>query len=64
MRRTIDQAGNANYSGFLMDLITDISQLVGFQYDIYIAPDNSFGAMNADGQWGGLIRELIDKVIN
>lgn len=62
MRRTIDASGKANYTGFLMDLITDISHIVGFQFELYVAPANSFGAMDENGNWGGLIKELIDKV--
>ncbi|KAG8312620.1 hypothetical protein J6590_018262 [Homalodisca vitripennis] len=59
--KTIDDAGNENFTGYCIDLLNHISQIIGFEYEVYVAPDNSFGTMDEKGRWGGLIKELMDK---
>lgn len=31
------------FKGYCIDLIEEIRKLIGFEYEIYIAPDNNFG---------------------
>ncbi|XP_055341715.1 ionotropic receptor 25a-like [Paramacrobiotus metropolitanus] len=50
-----------NYTGYLIDLIQRISQELKFEYDLYEVPDQQFGAVDENGEWNGLIRELVDK---
>ncbi|KAG8261588.1 hypothetical protein J6590_069537 [Homalodisca vitripennis] len=59
--REVDSAGNEKFSGYCVDLLEEIRKLIGFEYEIYIAPDNEFGTMDEQGQWNGIIRELIEK---
>ena len=60
--KTIEESGKDKYSGYCIDLIEEIRKLIGFEYEIYVAPDNSFGNMDENGQWSGMIKELIEKV--
>lgn len=56
--------GNARFEGFCIDLLQAIADELGFNYELYLVPDNRFGAEDVTtGEWSGLVRELIDKVI-
>lgn len=33
------------FKGYCIDLIEEIRKLIGFEYEIYIAPDNNFGKL-------------------
>jgi len=71
------------FKGYCIDLIEEIRKLIGFEYEIYIAPDNNFGKirlgdkitpvryrvkfippgnMDENGQWNGMVKELVEKV--
>ena len=52
---------NDAYEGFCIDLLRAIADMLSFQYELYLVPDAKFGAEDADGNWNGLVRELIDK---
>ncbi|GFT22207.1 glutamate receptor ionotropic, kainate 2 [Trichonephila clavipes] len=55
--------GNDRFEGFCIDLLRTIAELLGFNYDLYLVPDNKFGAENTtSGEWSGLVREIIEKV--
>ncbi|XP_008183092.2 ionotropic receptor 25a [Acyrthosiphon pisum] len=49
------------FKGYCIDLIEEIRKLIGFEYEIYIAPDNNFGNMDENGQWNGMVKELVEK---
>lgn len=49
------------WSGYCIDLINDIKEILGFEYEIHEAPDNEFGTMKEDATWNGMIKELIEK---
>ncbi|XP_035214148.1 glutamate receptor ionotropic, kainate 2-like isoform X3 [Stegodyphus dumicola] len=54
--------GNERFEGFCIDLLRTISDLLGFNYDLYLVPDNKFGAENTTtGEWSGLVKEIIEK---
>ncbi|XKL64087.1 hypothetical protein PGB90_004173 [Kerria lacca] len=61
MIRIEDENDGIRYEGYCVDLIEEIRKLVGFEYEIYVAPDNKFGNMDENGQWNGMIKELIEK---
>ncbi|KAE8573967.1 ionotropic receptor 25a [Halyomorpha halys] len=56
-----EEDGRKKYKGYCIDLIDEIKTLVGFDYEIYVAPDNQFGNMDENGNWNGMIKELVDK---
>ena len=54
--------GNAQFEGFCVDLLEEIAQQVGFQYEIRLVPDTKYGAPDKDGNWNGMVKQLLDKV--
>ncbi|XP_045476404.1 glutamate receptor ionotropic, kainate 2 [Harmonia axyridis] len=55
-------SGNAQYEGYAVDLIHEISRLLGFNYTIRLAPDGRYGSYNRETkEWDGTIRELLDQ---
>ncbi|XP_071549118.1 glutamate receptor ionotropic, kainate 2-like isoform X2 [Panulirus ornatus] len=54
--------GNSRYEGFCVDLLTYVSTMAGFEYEIQFSGDGLYGLIDTDsGEWNGLVRELIDK---
>ncbi|XP_029916888.1 glutamate receptor ionotropic, delta-2 [Myripristis murdjan] len=49
------------YQGFSIDVLDALSNYLGFKYEIYVAPDHKYGSLQADGQWNGLMGELVFK---
>ena len=63
-KKDFNLTGNAKYEGFCIDLLQMIAEQLGFQYTIYLVPDNNFGAKNIyTNEWNGMVKELIDRVI-
>ena len=52
--------GNNQYEGFVVDLANEISKIVGFNFTISIA--SAYGSIDDDGQWNGMILELLEQV--
>ena len=52
--------GNDKYEGFIVDLANKIASIVGFNFTI--VPTKSHGSMNNNGQWNGMIKELLEEV--
>uniref|UniRef100_A0AAR5QFC0 Glutamate receptor 1 n=1 Tax=Dendroctonus ponderosae TaxID=77166 RepID=A0AAR5QFC0_DENPD len=54
--------GNAQFEGYAVDLIHEISRTLGFNYTIKLAPDGRYGSLNREtSEWDGMIRELLDQ---
>ncbi|CAM1317771.1 Uncharacterised protein g6837 [Pycnogonum litorale] len=56
-----DSEGNVYFDGYCIDLLKEIQKIVKFDYEIFEAHDNAYGAVNDNGDWNGMISELIDK---
>ena len=54
--------GNDRFEGYCIDLLQELSSLLGFTYELYIVADGQYGSQDEHGQWNGLVRELIDRV--
>ena len=52
------------YEGYVVDLIRALSKQVKFKYNMYIVEDGAYGAQLPNGEWNGMIRDLIDHVRN
>lgn len=52
------------YQGYSIDVLDALSNYLGFKYEIYVASDHKYGSLQPDGQWNGLIGELVSKVRN
>uniref|UniRef100_A0ACB8FR13 Glutamate receptor ionotropic, kainate 3 n=1 Tax=Sphaerodactylus townsendi TaxID=933632 RepID=A0ACB8FR13_9SAUR len=55
-------SGNDRFEGYCVDLLKELSHILGFVYDIRLVEDGKYGAQDEKGQWNGMIRELIDHV--
>ncbi|KAJ4942459.1 hypothetical protein JOQ06_012325 [Pogonophryne albipinna] len=49
------------YQGYSIDVLDALSDYLGFKYEIYVAPDHKYGSLQPDGQWNGLMGELVFK---
>ncbi|XP_037640919.1 glutamate receptor ionotropic, kainate 3 [Sebastes umbrosus] len=52
--------GNDRFEGFCIDLLKELSSVLGFTYEIRLVPDGRYGSQDDKGQWNGMIRELIE----
>ncbi|XP_030558727.1 glutamate receptor ionotropic, kainate 2 isoform X1 [Drosophila novamexicana] len=54
--------GNAQFEGFGIELIDELSKKLGFSYTFYLQPDNKYGGIDPKtGEWNGMLREIIDN---
>ncbi|XP_038213873.1 glutamate receptor ionotropic, kainate 2 isoform X1 [Zerene cesonia] len=54
--------GNAQFEGYAIDLIHEISKILGFNYTFKLAPDGRYGSFNRETkEWDGMIRELLEQ---
>lgn len=55
--------GNDRFEGFGIDLIHELSLMLGFNYTFQLQDDGNYGSINnATGEWNGMIRKLHDDV--
>ncbi|ELU00163.1 hypothetical protein CAPTEDRAFT_169825 [Capitella teleta] len=52
--------GNDKYEGFCMDLLKEIAEMLGFEYEVYVVPDGEYGDKKPDGTWSGVIGEILN----
>jgi len=54
---------NERFEGFGIELIHELSLMLGFNYTFELQLDNAYGSLDAKtGQWNGMIRKLLDEV--
>ncbi|XP_033212072.1 glutamate receptor ionotropic, kainate 2 isoform X2 [Belonocnema kinseyi] len=54
--------GNSQFEGYSVDLIHDISRILGFNYTIHLVQDNRYGSLNkVTKEWDGMIKELLEQ---
>ncbi|KAH9523149.1 hypothetical protein Btru_065945 [Bulinus truncatus] len=51
--------GNNRFEGFAVELIADIAEMLDFEYEIYLVNDGKFGNKMLNGEWNGMIGELL-----
>ena len=57
------KTGNDRYEGYNMDLIKEISKILGFNYTIRIVEDGNYGSYDKKTEtWNGMIGELLAHV--
>uniref|UniRef100_A0A3P8WSP9 Glutamate receptor n=1 Tax=Cynoglossus semilaevis TaxID=244447 RepID=A0A3P8WSP9_CYNSE len=54
--------GNDRFEGYCLDLLKELSNILGFTYEVRLVVDGKYGAQNDKGEWNGMVRELIDHV--
>jgi len=54
--------GNAQFEGYSVDLIYEISRLLGFNYTFRLVPDGRYGSYNPQTkEWDGMMKELLEQ---
>ncbi|XP_023246436.1 glutamate receptor ionotropic, kainate 3-like [Copidosoma floridanum] len=63
LKETVSKmSGNDQYEGFAVDIIYEISKMLGFNYTFSVQADNVYGSLNQKtGQWNGMLRKVIDN---
>eukprot|EP00058_Branchiostoma_floridae_P002545 XP_002588033.1 hypothetical protein BRAFLDRAFT_83011 [Branchiostoma floridae] len=54
--------GDNLFEGYCMDLLDELSKMLGFKYRVSLVPDANYGFENEDGVWDGMVRELMERV--
>ena len=52
-----------SYVGYCIDLLNELKNRLGFNYELYIVPDGSYGSEDhVTKKWNGLVGELVSDV--
>ncbi|XP_074595023.1 glutamate receptor ionotropic, kainate 2-like isoform X2 [Brevipalpus obovatus] len=51
---------NECLEGFCVDILMNLTYSLKWKYEIHIVAGNAYGSVNQQGEWNGMIRELID----
>ncbi|XP_046751513.1 glutamate receptor ionotropic, kainate 2-like [Diprion similis] len=55
------EVGNDMYEGFGIDIIDQLSKLLGFKYIFEVQTDNVYGSKNTiTGEWNGMIKKIME----
>jgi len=55
-------SGNDQFEGYAIDLIEEISKILGFNYTFKLVPDGRYGSLNRETkEWDGMMRELLEQ---
>ncbi|KAG7508257.1 glutamate receptor ionotropic, kainate 2 isoform X1 [Solea senegalensis] len=53
--------GNDRFEGYCIDLLRELSAILGFRYEVRLVEDGKYGMLDeSTGQWNGMVRELMD----
>ncbi|XP_035221208.1 ionotropic receptor 25a-like [Stegodyphus dumicola] len=59
--KNVDENGTVSFTGYCVELLDEIKQILNFEYTIFETADQKFGTMNDKLEWNGMIRDLVDK---
>ena len=59
-----DDDGGKVYEGLCINLMDKLSEVLGFSYRISIVEDGRYGGQDEDGNWMGLVGDLVNRVSN
>ncbi|XP_078265026.1 glutamate receptor ionotropic, kainate 1 isoform X6 [Rhinoraja longicauda] len=51
--------GNDRFEGYCLDLLKELSSILGFTYEVRLVTDGKYGAQNEKSEWNGMVGELI-----
>lgn len=54
--------GNDKFEGYLADILRQVAVSLRLDYEICLSTDGKYGEQNADGQWNGIIGEVVRGV--
>lgn len=49
----------SEFEGFCIDLISELSKMLGFKYKVHLVKDNRYGVIDSSGNWDGMIGEIV-----
>ncbi|KAM5140320.1 putative glutamate receptor [Mantella aurantiaca] len=52
---------SGDLEGYAIDLLSELAQSLGFNYTIHIVKDGKYGTRDQDGNWNGMVGEIIRK---
>ena len=52
---------DGGFEGFIVDVVKEVAQIVGFQYELKFVPDGRYGSPY-NGSWNGMVGQLDNKV--
>ncbi|XP_072901795.1 glutamate receptor ionotropic, kainate 1 isoform X4 [Hemitrygon akajei] len=52
--------GNDRFEGYCLDLLKELSNILGFTYEVRLVADGKYGAQNEKSEWNGMVGELIN----
>jgi len=55
---------NDQFEGYLKDVLDEIAPRVGFTYTLQLAKNNGYGYKNSNGEWKGMIGEVLRKEVD
>ena len=55
----IERSGNELFEGFAVDLIEELSRLMGFNYRFKLVSDGAYGIKDENGNWNGMIGKFL-----
>ncbi|XP_065556599.1 ionotropic receptor 25a-like isoform X5 [Artemia franciscana] len=53
--------GTATFEGYCIDLLKELQERLGFEYEVYESPDGLYGSLAENGSWSGMIKEVMEK---
>ena len=56
--------GNDRFEGYLADILRLVAASLRIDYEICLSTDGNHGEQNADGQWNGIIGQVVRGVSN
>lgn len=57
-----DTNSTKQLTGFCIDILIDLAERLNFTYEIELVKDKIFGKKNENGEWNGIIGELVNRV--
>ena len=51
------------YEGYVVDLADKITEKTGMRYELHVVADGKYGTKDENGNWNGMVRELLAKVM-
>jgi ABC-type amino acid transport substrate-binding protein len=55
-------SGNARFEGFAIDLATELSKILNFNFTFKIVDDGKYGGESSPGNWNGMLGEVHNEV--
>ncbi|XP_065556610.1 ionotropic receptor 25a-like isoform X1 [Artemia franciscana] len=53
--------GTDTFEGYCIDLLKELQERLGFEYEVYESPDGLYGSLAENGSWSGMIKEVMEK---